>query len=109
MHRRKWEKANPVGEPVSEDEAAELVALVPLARPPGADPDPRERTRRPTPAARLGGPVWFADDEQWPTGGDGRKLEFVAQLDFARLPPLDGFPTAGVAALLHRPQRHLRR
>ncbi len=48
-------------------------------------------------AARLGGPAWFADGEAWPRGPDGEMLEFVAQFDLARLPPLEGFPARGVA------------
>lgn len=47
--------------------------------------------------ARLGGKVWFAEGEKWPRGPDGEPLEFVAHLDFSRLPPLDGFPNEGVA------------
>jgi uncharacterized protein YwqG len=48
-------------------------------------------------AACLGGPVWLADGETWPLDGHGRRLEFVAQYDLSRLPPLADFPTQGVA------------
>ena len=48
-------------------------------------------------AARLGGKVWLADGEEWPRGPDGEPLEFVAHVDFSRLPHLEGFPTEGVA------------
>jgi uncharacterized protein YwqG len=45
---------------------------------------------------RLGGPVWLADGEAWPTDADGHPLEFVAQVDFSELPPLPDFPAAGL-------------
>ena len=48
-------------------------------------------------AARLGGPAWFADGEQWPVNADGKRLEFIAQYDLSRLPRLDGLPERGVA------------
>jgi uncharacterized protein YwqG len=48
-------------------------------------------------AARLGGPVWLAEDEEWPVGRDGKRLEFVAQLDFSKMPGLSGFPEQGIA------------
>jgi uncharacterized protein YwqG len=48
-------------------------------------------------AAWLGGPVWFADGETWPSDEAGLPLECVAQLDFGALPPLPGFPAQGVA------------
>lgn len=95
VYQRKWEARNPVGEPLGEEEANELVRWYrSLARPaliltPAADASADT-------GARLGGGPWLADDEQWPADGTGRPLEFVAQINFARLPPLEGFPTAGV-------------
>lgn len=85
------------GRPISDEEADEIVAWYRaqtrpalLLRPdPGSDPS--------SAPARLGGEVWFADGEQWPCGADGEKLEFVAQYDLSRLPPLEGFPSHGVA------------
>ena len=67
-----------------------------LARPalllhPGSESDPLSAP------ARLGGPAWFADDEEWPRDADGKALEFIAQFDFGRLPPLQGMPDRGVA------------
>lgn len=58
---------------------------------------PDKESEAVTEGARLGGPVWFADGEEWPRGPDGERLEFVAHLDFSRLPPLAGFPSQGVA------------
>ena len=48
---------------------------------------------------RIGGPVWLADGTEWPLGKDGRPLEFVAQLDFAAMPPLPDYPEAGLLQL----------
>lgn len=48
---------------------------------------------------RIGGPVWLADDAVWPVGKDGRPLEFVAQLDFAAMPPLEDYPSDGLLQL----------
>lgn len=48
---------------------------------------------------RIGGPVWLADGAEWPTGKEGRVLEFVAQLDFAAMPVLPDYPEAGLLQL----------
>ncbi len=48
---------------------------------------------------RLGGPVWLPTGTAWPTGNDGRPLEFIAQVDFSALPALPDFPTAGLIQL----------
>lgn len=48
---------------------------------------------------RIGGPVWLPDVAEWPTGRDGRPLEFIAQLDFAAMPPLPDYPEAGLLQL----------
>jgi uncharacterized protein YwqG len=48
-------------------------------------------------AARIGGPAWLAGGESWPLDAEGKRLEFVAQYDLSRLPPLTGFPRQGVA------------
>lgn len=97
LHQKKWEARNPVGAPLTESERADVLdAYRALARPavllrpdPTADIDAA--------AARLGGPAWLAEGEQWPLDAGGNRLEFVAQIDFARLPPLEGFPTEGIA------------
>ena len=89
--------AREAGRPISDDEADKIVAWYRgqarpalLLRP---DPDAVAATA----PARLGGDVWLADGEEWPLGNDGKRLEFVAQYDLARLPPLAGFPPQGVA------------
>ncbi|MFN3864575.1 MAG: DUF1963 domain-containing protein, partial [Erythrobacter sp.] len=57
-------------------------------------------TPAPGPAApdgcRLGGPVWLAEGQDWPRSPQGEPMVFLAQLDFAALPPLPGFPDRGV-------------
>lgn len=45
---------------------------------------------------RIGGPVWLAAGEAWPADGDGKPMSFLAQVDFAELPPLPDYPTSGV-------------
>ncbi|OHD00946.1 MAG: hypothetical protein A2885_13670 [Sphingopyxis sp. RIFCSPHIGHO2_01_FULL_65_24] len=45
---------------------------------------------------RMGGPVWLAAGEAWPTDPDGKPMSFLAQVDFAELPPLPDYPTSGV-------------
>lgn len=45
---------------------------------------------------RLGGPAWLADGEAWPIDPATGPLEFVAQVDFADLPSLPGFPASGL-------------
>ncbi|MEO0760409.1 MAG: DUF1963 domain-containing protein [Pseudomonadota bacterium] len=47
-------------------------------------------------AGRLGGPAWRPAGVAWPTGGDGAPMLHLVSLDFAALPPLDGFPDAGL-------------
>jgi uncharacterized protein YwqG len=44
----------------------------------------------------VGGRVWIPDGEAWPTTSKGVPLQFLAQIDFADLPPLADFPSAGV-------------
>lgn len=89
--------ASEAGEPIGDDEADSIIAWYRgQSRPalllrPDAAADPASAP------ARLGGDIWFADGEEWPLGRDGQKLEFVAQYDLARLPPLEGFPAQGVA------------
>ena len=95
VNKRKWEAKNPVGEPVSEEEAQEIIAWYRSLARPALILTPAEDPAADT-GFRLGGGPWLADGEQWPTDGDGRPLEFIAQVDFAHLPPLAEYPTAGV-------------
>jgi uncharacterized protein YwqG len=45
---------------------------------------------------RIGGPVWLAAGEAWPADSEGRPMSFLAQVDFAEMPPLPDYPTSGV-------------
>ena len=45
---------------------------------------------------RAGGVVWLPEGEAWPTDDKGEPLSFLAQIDFAQLPPLPDYPTSGV-------------
>ncbi|OZA93594.1 MAG: hypothetical protein B7X57_04500 [Erythrobacter sp. 34-65-8] len=46
--------------------------------------------------SRIGGPVWLPDGESWPVDAGGKRMTFLAQIDFAALPPLPDYPTSGV-------------
>lgn len=46
--------------------------------------------------SRLGGPVWLADGEAWPSDARGVPLEFLAQLDCSECQGLDGYPERGI-------------
>lgn len=94
--RRAFEEENPIGPPLTREEIDAFVAWRASLALPAVEllPDPE----RPVAAGgtRIGGPVWLGDGEAWPVDGRGAPLEFVAQVDFADLPPLPDFPTAGV-------------
>lgn len=89
--------AREAGGPITDEEADEIVAWYRAQARPALILRPDKEADPSAAAARLGGSVWFADGEEWPLGSDGGKLEFVAHYDLARLPPLDGFPSRGVA------------
>lgn len=46
--------------------------------------------------SRFGGPAWIPEGSSWPVDGSGKRLAFLAQLDFAQLPNLPDYPTTGV-------------
>jgi uncharacterized protein YwqG len=45
---------------------------------------------------RIGGPAALPPGASWPLDRSGRPMEFLAQIDFADLPPLPDFPARGV-------------
>ncbi|MCR2835210.1 YwqG family protein [Parerythrobacter lacustris] len=45
---------------------------------------------------RIGGAVWLPDGAEWPLDRSGKRMTFLAQIDFAELPPLPDYPTSGV-------------
>ena len=70
---------------------------------------PLERSRRPMAAislepmahddplaSKVGGRPYLAPGEALPRGGDGRPLFLLAQVDFAQVPPLPGYPDSGL-------------
>ncbi|MDY7098523.1 MAG: DUF1963 domain-containing protein [Pseudomonadota bacterium] len=46
--------------------------------------------------SRLLGPAFLLDGEQWPTGSDGKSLEFLAQINLADCQALEGYPADGI-------------
>lgn len=51
----------------------------------------------PTPGgSRIGGPAWLPAGETWPVDAKGKKMTFLGQLDFGKLPALADYPEAGV-------------
>lgn len=90
------EAENPDVSPVRQDEIEEFKAWFASLALPAVELLPAPE--RPVTAAgtRIGGPVWLRDGEAWPADESGTPLEFVAQVDFAELPPLPDFPEAGV-------------
>lgn len=87
---------NPGQKAVSEEEADEIIEWYQSLARPALMLRPDSRITAAEAPAQIGGSVWLADDEQWPLDSAGQRLEFVAQLDFRRLPTLEGFPETGV-------------
>jgi uncharacterized protein YwqG len=97
MAARKNSAEPAAGEPISDDEADEIIGWYRAQTRPALLLEPNAEANALSAPARLGGKVWFAEGEEWPRGPDSEPLEFVAHLDFSRLPPLDGFPSEGIA------------
>lgn len=45
---------------------------------------------------RIGGPAWLGRSEEWPKDRKGRRMTFLAQLDFASMPRIADYPETGV-------------
>lgn len=94
-----WQATQPpVIEPTAE-EVAELGRRLPQLALPALILEADEAAPVTPGGTRVGGPVWLGDGTEWPTGKEGRPLEFVAQLDFAAMPPLPDYPEAGLLQL----------
>lgn len=46
--------------------------------------------------SRIGGAVWLAEGEGWPTSSKGDPMVFIAQIDFKMLPHIPDYPEKGV-------------
>jgi uncharacterized protein YwqG len=46
--------------------------------------------------SKVGGLPYLPMGQVWPTAPDGRELFFLAQINFAHMPPLAPFPTQGI-------------
>lgn len=46
--------------------------------------------------SKLGGAPYQAEGQEWPLGTLGQPLQFLAQINFAETPALDGFPSRGL-------------
>jgi uncharacterized protein YwqG len=45
---------------------------------------------------RIGGAVWLPEGEAWPLSADGKRMSFLAQIDFSQLPKLPDYPESGI-------------
>lgn len=88
----------PIVEPTAE-QLAELRRRIPELALPALILTANESAPVTAGGTRIGGPVWLPNGVGWPAGKEGRPLEFVAQLDFAAMPPLPDYPEAGVLQL----------
>lgn len=97
--KAKYDALNPPGPPLTDAEIAAIKDWFPAHALPAAElrPDPALPAR--PDGCRLGGPVWIAEGQEWPVDTSGQPFDFVAQLDFAHLPAVDGFPDTGVLQL----------
>lgn len=93
---------NPPGPPLTEAEIAAIKDWFPAHALPAAELFPDSAAPIRPGGCRLGGPVWIVEGEDWPVDPAGEPFDFVAQIDFAELPPLDGFPTSGVLQFFTR-------
>lgn len=46
--------------------------------------------------SKVGGQPYLPEGAVWPTDPSGKELFFLAQLNFAEMPPLEPFPTEGI-------------
>jgi uncharacterized protein YwqG len=94
--RQTFEAENPEGPPFTPEDFEEFKAWHASLALPAVELLPAPERPVAASGTRIGGPVWLRDDEAWPTDADGAPLEFVAQVDFAELPPLPDFPATGL-------------
>ncbi len=46
--------------------------------------------------SRIGGAVWLPEGASWPVDRSGKRMTFLAQIDFAEMPRLPDYPVSGV-------------
>ena len=81
----------PVAEVISRYEAWQGASALPALELLPAGEAPRTAA-----GSRIGGVVWLPEGEAWPVDAAGKRMTFLAQIDFAALPPLPDYPTSGV-------------
>ncbi len=94
--RKEFEARNPDGPPISDEEHAEFKDWLEQQSRAAIRLTPTSGIETGSDGSRLGGPVALAEGQTWPVSKRGAPMELLAQLDFAELPALDGFPTKGV-------------
>lgn len=94
-----WQAAQPPVIEPSNEQMDEFARRLPDLSLPAVilEPDPAAEVA--PGGTRIGGPVWLPDGADWPTGKGGRQLEFLAQIDFADMPPLPDYPKEGLLQL----------
>jgi uncharacterized protein YwqG/predicted nucleic acid-binding protein len=94
--RSEFPAENPEGPPFTEQELDAFKAWHATLALPAVELVPAPGLPVAAGGTRIGGPVWLPDGEAWPADARGVPLEFVAQVDFAELPPLPDFPATGL-------------
>jgi uncharacterized protein YwqG len=92
----RYEAENPAAPPMTREEIDGFRALYDSLALPAVELRPAPGRPVAAGGTRIGGPVWLPEGEAWPADARGVPLEFVAQVDFAELPPLPDFPTSGL-------------
>ena len=95
-YQAEFRAANPEGPPISDEEHTAFQAWLQAQQRPALHLMPDPALEVGPDGCRLGGSAWLAEFQEWPLSPRGNPLEFLAQLDFAQLPALAGFPATGV-------------
>ncbi len=85
------------GPPVTQDELDQFKARILAMEAPvmACHPQTGQTSSRPD-ESRLGGWPGWPEDEDLPIGSNGKPMLFLAQINFAEMPPFDPFPPAGL-------------
>lgn len=82
----------------AEDAEALKMRILDLAKPAVALELDRSAPVRDDPHSSLGGPPSLPGREHWPISDD-KPMLFIAQINYAEMPPLDGYPTKGLLSI----------